>query len=124
MQFYEYCIKNNHFLLGKHRQTICDIYIRREALKVLQLLASILPIEKDKYEFRQELFQTCRPFDNEVSQNNIVNGFRSLGSEYELIFNQENLIQETFLVIKEFHKEKKESSLSRSQFEEFILLLR
>lgn len=91
---------------------------------MLQHLERILPIEKDKFDFRQEMFQTCRPFDDAVSQNNITNGFRSLGSDYEMIFNQENLIQDTFFVVKEFHKEKRETSLNRQQFEEFVLLLR
>jgi hypothetical protein len=92
VQFYEFLIKNHFFLIGDDRQAICDIYIRRDALKTLMLLSKILPIEKTKRDYRDWMFEQCRPFDGEVSMNNVVNGFRRMGPEYEIVLNIDGLI--------------------------------
>lgn len=54
------------------RQQLCDIYIRRDALRMLQKLDQILPITKETRPYRDELFQNSRPYGDEVSVNNIV----------------------------------------------------
>jgi len=61
------------------RNELSDIYQRKEALEKLQQLEEIMPIQKNDTELIDEIFKACRPYDGEVSINNIVTGFRAAG---------------------------------------------